>query len=1303
VVLRQSGLSARNPQPPVSLRPERLPLNDPEFPWPRFEAFCRDFIQAQTGVLHCRHYGVAGDAQGGIDLIADMADGTTWAPQCKQKARFSKGDAEKAIAATTYQADAYTVLLSCEATRAVRDVFAARPGWDVWDVRDISAKVRALPLAVAARLVEEHFGSAWREHFLGVRGPSPFVPAVEFFRDLLDPDRLFHHGWDLVGRAETLLALDDFVRAGGARVALLPGRGGSGKSKLLHAFAAGFDERHPDVTLLFLQGGLPVSPESLRFLPTGSSVVVIDDAHQRADLAEVLALLRRQVAPPVRIVLATRPHALERLRSLLAHVGFDATATAQLAPLGQLGRADMKALAAQALGEEYAGWVDRLTAIGGDSPLVTVVGGRLLATKAIPPLLLERDEGFRVAVLDRFRDERIGRVSDLIAPDHCRRLLELVAAVGPVRPGDGRWAATAAAFLGLDTATLAQHLAALAEAGVLLRRGASLRVTPDVVADHLLHRACVDDRGGATGYARWVFDHFAVLAPAQLLANLAELDWRLRAATGAEPDLLDDVWTAIEEEFRGASHRGRGTILDLLKEAAAYQPRRLLALAIYAMRHPAEAPDDSPWAGAFPRTHEDVRQQLPPILRRTAYTIEYLPRCCELLWELGRDDPRGPGQHPDHAMRVLTDLAGYELDKPLPAHWGVARAVEGWLRDYDAHRHAHSPLDVLDALLAREGESSHTEGTTFVIQAFPIDASKTRALREYALGLIMGCAESTDIRLLRRVVASLGRVLNEYHAKFGRAVTDEEHAQWLPERRAVLAHLAALIARPVDPLIQLDIADTLTWHARYDQGEMRLAVWAALAAIPDTFELRLARVLGGYGRLDWLAEEEPPEVGGGMRRLGELARAVAGEVIRRHPDPADGLCLLDGQVAKMQAGGISVAPGALLNALARADPQYAADIADALIADPGSPVAQALDTLLYPIREVDEGRALGLVRRAVATGDPVLCHGVAVAYWRGEWLGRLAPEEEGHIETLLAHPHLAVRREAIRILGPLGQVQLAVAVPLALAVNLDGRGDLADAVCEVFDAHWGIPLDTLTDAQLAALLDTVSTVDSLDHYHTCAALTAACRRAPKAVVRLLIGRLARSDGRDGREGLPRAHNLDLAALAAHDEYADILRDIRDQLLAMQEGHWRAVHDLPDLYQRASANFDATGLAVLREWIEADDPERITGASHLLRSASRTLVFEREDFVVRLLDRADEFGEECGRRVAADLSALAMGGMFSGTPGEPFPEHVAILERSKSVADRLPIGTAAQAFYESLAKDAQSRIAHSEQEGEELFE
>jgi hypothetical protein len=638
-------------------------------------------------------------------------------------------------------------------------------------------------------------------------------------------------------------------------------------------------------------------------------------------------------------------------------------------------------------------------------------------------------------------------------------------------------------------------------------------------------------------------------------------------------------------------------------------------------------------------------------------------------------------------MRVLADLAGYELDKPLPAHWGVARAVEGWLRDPCAHQHAHSPLDVLDALLAREGESSHTEGATFIIHAFPIDAAKTRALREYALNLIVGCAESTDIRLLGRVVTSLGRVLSEYHAKFGRAVTDEEQAQWLPERRATLAHLAALIARPVDPLVQLDIADTLAWHARYDQGEMRLAARAALDAIPITFELRLTRILGGYGRLDWLIEEEPPEVGKAMQRLGELARVVAGEVIRRHPDPADGLCLLDGQVAKMQAGGVSVAPGTLLNALARADPRYAADIADVLIADPKTPLAQALDALLFPIREADEGRALGLIRRAVAIADPVLCHGVALAYWRGEWLGRPTPEEEGHIEALLAHPHPAVRREAIRILGRLGRVQPAVAVPLALAVDCGGRGEIADAVCEVFDEHWGIQLDTLSNSQLAVLLTKVSTVDSLDHYHTCALVTAACHRLPRAVVRLLLDRLARDAGGDDHEGLPHAHNLDLAGLASHSQYADILRDIRDEMLALPEGHWRALHDLPGLHQRASANFDATGLAVLREWVEADDPERITGASHFLRSASRAFVFEHEDFVVRLLDRAEMFGEECQRHVASDLNASAMGGMFSGTPGEPFPKRVAILDRSRLVAERLPIGTAAQAFYESLAKEA----------------
>src|SRR5260370_41943758 len=47
------------------------------------------------------------------------------------------------------------------------------------------------------------------------------------------------------------------------RVRLDVGRGGIGKTKLLHAFSQGFEGRHPAFRLFFLAEGLPVTQDSL--------------------------------------------------------------------------------------------------------------------------------------------------------------------------------------------------------------------------------------------------------------------------------------------------------------------------------------------------------------------------------------------------------------------------------------------------------------------------------------------------------------------------------------------------------------------------------------------------------------------------------------------------------------------------------------------------------------------------------------------------------------------------------------------------------------------------------------------------------------------------------------------------------------------------------------------------------------------------------------------------------------------------------------------------------------------------------
>src|SRR5437773_858251 len=129
---------------PVVIRPEQLPLGDPNFDWKKFESFCRDFICKYTRVDKCHHYGKPGDIQNGIDTFVDRPNGERWAFRVRQVKKFTKRTAEQAISTVTYKADSYHFLLSCDASQDIRDVCDVHANWVAWDVRDISARVRGL-------------------------------------------------------------------------------------------------------------------------------------------------------------------------------------------------------------------------------------------------------------------------------------------------------------------------------------------------------------------------------------------------------------------------------------------------------------------------------------------------------------------------------------------------------------------------------------------------------------------------------------------------------------------------------------------------------------------------------------------------------------------------------------------------------------------------------------------------------------------------------------------------------------------------------------------------------------------------------------------------------------------------------------------------------------------------------------------------------------------------------------------------------------------------------------------------------
>ena len=227
--LLHGGLARDEVKPPVMPRVQVLPFN--ALSWENFERLCTRLVASEGDVVDCHRYGVRGDFQAGIDILAHRhtAEGTLerWCYQCKRWQKMTPGDLRQIVEKFDFNnTDRYVVMVSLEASAGLRDVVADRPEVDLWDAEDISGQLKSKP-----ELVEDFFSPAWRAAFCTMasgkrkrlRTPNPFTDIVA----IRDPDRF-------VGREAVLERLLRVLEGGS--VALV-GERKVGKSSLLHRLA----------------------------------------------------------------------------------------------------------------------------------------------------------------------------------------------------------------------------------------------------------------------------------------------------------------------------------------------------------------------------------------------------------------------------------------------------------------------------------------------------------------------------------------------------------------------------------------------------------------------------------------------------------------------------------------------------------------------------------------------------------------------------------------------------------------------------------------------------------------------------------------------------------------------------------------------------------------------------------------------------------------------------------------------------------------------------------------------------------
>lgn len=1288
-------------QLPAKAHEECLPLEG--LAWDAFEAFCLDFVARSLKPQEIYHYGTQGDDQEGVDIVADLSNGEKWAFQCKQWQRFNRSNAIRVIEqAKGFEADRYILLLSRAASVEVRKVIANSSTWEVWDVRDISQKVRELSSRspeVARRLVRDHFHPEWQNAFLGISKLTPFVPPEDFFHSWVNANQLFNHAWKLEGRDDALKSLHEFVASSEKQAAILSGRGGIGKTKLLYEFAKTFE--HSDFLLWFVEKDKSITSENADSLPLHSCVIVVDDAHQRdeQDIKTLLALIHnraRNQHPEIKVVLSSRPYAVQLLQAKLRDGGIGFSQVQVLDELKELSHLAMKALARQALGQDYDLRANQLAAIAYDSPLVAVVGGRLLANQAIPLSLLERNQDFQYEVLNRFQGILVGQVSQQISPEHCKKILELMAAVAPIRLTDEQFQATATEFLGIEKKELIESISVLEKAGVLLRRGNKLRITPDVLADHILHKACLTEQGDLTGYAKQVFDQFKQICPTQLLSNLAELDWRVQRETGTEINLLYDVWEKIREEFKSSSHYGRRKILGILEETAYNQPKQTLDLVKFAIRNPATA-IEQPEYTSFD-THEAVLKKVPTLLHSISYTMDYLPDCCDLLWKLGKDRKDDYKSNLEHPIQILINLIQYDLYKTLEFHQLVLDSVTRWFKQTTEPEEINLLLDILDPILQKDFDANYQEDWTVYFRKFPVPIEKTQKLRDQALSLISSCLTSDQIGVVIRALRSLEKALEQRTGALA-PLTPEQFAQeWESEQLRIIEIFVQFIDENTTSLLNLEVSHILRWYVHHGStSAVQQRARGVINLISDTYELRLMTVL--LHKYDWDWDEDADSTHSKYEQLvEEMPQRIAKEFLQKYPNAVDGIQVLNRKLEEIRDSSFQAETYDLLEAIAEANLSYAASMCQLLIQQPDLLLAAHLTPLLYKIRLNDSDCAIDFIQRALNTENPVLWSAVARIYLGRDWAKEFRVDDRILIEKLLNQPDLNIRRIAIMSLRRLGYSHPQPALSLAISVNIKDSKELASKLCQLFTFDPGINSDILTNRHLEELLSKLTNVNSIDDHWIEKFLIDAAKKVPILVIQLLLTRIEKDieDSEGEYQPLPYRELKYRYQLNNNEQGKEVLRVVRK--LSLNKTHtvrfW-----LPRLFQSVLLSNVLLSISILDEWINSEKAENIEAVSLLLSAMPQSFAFTHTEFLTKLLERAFNLGDECYETTSDNLFKALIMGSRGGTIGQPCQKDVDIRAQSSAIASQLLTGSPAHKFYSSLAKYAEANIARQISLGE----
>ena len=1285
--------------------PQRLPFDAQSFGFEHFERFCLAYFTTQIALPNFSHgrsspdlpgrlrvidamrYGHSGEKQLGIDLLVTMENREHWIVQCKHSPRLAAGE----VAAAMKKAEEeygpqnpahYLLWVSGTVSPAAIEVAKASPHWTLWDGERLTTELLNpdnLSQHQASRIIGQIFGEAVVKIFFPLPD-SLLINQAQFFAKWLGLDRPFHHEAEYIGQKECLEALEEFGQGGpDNRVLILVAAGGIGKTRLLREAARRLEAAHPAREIRFTNPDAPANAEAPRYANFGQLTVLHDDAHRIETLHKLLLACLATAKPSgSRLVLAARPGSEDVLRGRLMAAGYSAR-DIQTVRLRPLDRQDLKQLASNCLGEDHSHLADQLVAQSRGCALITTVGARLLVNGDLSNFDLVCDEDFCAEVFTRFEGEELQRINgtaDLPMKD----LLRAIALLSPWNRSNAKEFERLATFLELSGRALDGALDQLQVSGLLQSTSNGVRLTPDLFSDHLVYSAAYDSDGQPTKFVKSFINAFLESEFATISKNLAEADWRARLQHGEQTrSVIDPIWRHFLAKFEEASFWERSELISKWTHFAAYQPARTVELAERAieLKSPGDGLEPSI---PFTRAHASVIECLPALLKPIAiWSDSSRQRALDLLWQIHRDFPDAVTSRRGEKFTVFGEISNLG-ENPPAAPQGVLDWLKGLANSEDAAFVFDHPAPLLDTSLrpifARMiQETRMSSPNTLSIQTVAIRFEATKDLREQAIAFLV---DEISPRGTVAAINALPPLIEGFHPTASLKELPHNLAnKWQPEREKVLAKIRAIAERHPHPVVHFEIRRQLHWPVIYgSEDDCRTACLDLIASLPDTFELRLARLTLGNSHDDLLTPFDSEDTEAWYEEVkhewNSLENSVLDELLSRNRTGESLHDALEAWAQECTRHGLIPHLGGILANIANRDSALGLAILDTVLTCPTSNLAGYVGILIPP-RPAD----LEAVKRCLDSRNPDVIRSVVNSI-------RYQPDLQSE-EILLLVSRLipALESEQLPMLFGLAESLRDADQTDALVASLIDRQLSPTEVKSMADAVYRRIRHERAETHsktMTRVLDAFMRLPKLPglHRRDPSFLREMIKRDPHAVFDRLLCRIERQQSKSSQEGSANDFEFyfdcpPLNGLERHPDFQRLATDLLAKIRATpgdQRGYYKK------LFVAAVSRTSPLLEDLLLSWLpEIETAEDLDDLADLTAFDGSLIVFRYPDLTEAILRAARAFSSSTYDQVTMTLLRGAgprMRAYTSGQLDESYRYLRSSAEEAVAIHERNPI-------------------------------